>query len=58
MSLLEPFSKLRSFESFVCPGGNCPGGNCSLGCIVRGETVREELSGGGIYRSPILCSLN
>ena len=28
MSLLESLSKLRSFESFVCPGGNYPGGKC------------------------------
>ena len=30
-SLLELFSKHRSFESFVCPAGNCPGGKCLRG---------------------------
>ena len=58
ISLLEPFSKFRSFESFVCPGGNYPGGKCldgnRLGEIVRvgvffgWEISRGELPGGTV----------
>ena len=41
-----------------CPGGNCPGGNCPWGGIVRGELSGRKLSGGGIYRSPLVKPLD